>query len=266
MLARHLLAALAALSFSALAAGCAADAASPSDDTASESEAVKSRICPAIWAPVCGKDGKTYSSECAAGGEHRVAYEGECNSSCKGLVCTHGQICEPGSSCPPCVRTGDEDFCHPCDPIPPHCVDRPKHETIDGCAAILCIEGTHCESNGGHAACVRDASDPCALVRCASGTHCEASGGSASCVPDAGACNLACVDGYHCELQDIVCITTPCDPIPACVPTLCSKDACGPALGLATILCDDGSVGGNTGNCLKKADGCGWEIRTCPTN
>lgn len=30
--------------------------------------------------------------------------------------------------------------------------------------------------------------------------------------------------------------------------------------------CADGSVGGNTGKCVKQADGaCGWEIRECPS-
>lgn len=48
-------------------------------------------------------------------------------------------------------------------------------------------------------------------------------------------------------------------------PEQCDADACGPALGMPTILCEDGSVGGNTGRCLPHEDGsCGWEIRQCP--
>lgn len=41
--------------------------------------------------------------------------------------------------------------------------------------------------------------------------------------------------------------------------------ACGPALGMPSKVCPDGSIGGNTGRCLANADGtCGWEIRECP--
>ena len=46
---------------------------------------------------------------------------------------------------------------------------------------------------------------------------------------------------------------------------ICAAGDCGPALGLATILCDDGSTGGNTGRCIKtKGTTCHWEIRSCP--
>lgn len=45
----------------------------------------------------------------------------------------------------------------------------------------------------------------------------------------------------------------------------CAADACGPELGLPTLMCDDGSIGGNTGHCLANAAGtCSWEIRECP--
>lgn len=37
------------------------------------------------------------------------------------------------------------------------------------------------------------------------------------CEPASGCDELTCPRGQHCELQEIVCITTPCDPIPACV-------------------------------------------------
>lgn len=41
--------------------------------------------------------------------------------------------------------------------------------------------------------------------------------------------------------------------------------ACGPAIRMPAITCWDGSIGGNTGRCLKQTDGsCGWEIRECP--
>lgn len=45
----------------------------------------------------------------------------------------------------------------------------------------------------------------------------------------------------------------------------CEKADCGPQLGLPNWTCADGSVGGPTGRCLKRAGGtCGWEINNCP--
>ncbi|MEO8553950.1 MAG: hypothetical protein ABI678_28445 [Kofleriaceae bacterium] len=45
----------------------------------------------------------------------------------------------------------------------------------------------------------------------------------------------------------------------------CAKQRCGPALGLMTKVCSDGSTGGPTGRCLEHADHtCGWELRACP--
>ncbi|MBK8170392.1 MAG: hypothetical protein IPK60_08590 [Sandaracinaceae bacterium] len=53
-----------------------------------------------------------------------------------------------------------------------------------------------------------------------------------------------------------------------CVPTLpetCDVELCGPPLRAPLIMCEDGSLGGNTGRCLRE-DGasCGWELRECP--
>lgn len=46
---------------------------------------------------------------------------------------------------------------------------------------------------------------------------------------------------------------------------ICSAADCGPALGMPTLLCSDGSTGGNTGRCIKKkGTKCHWEIRSCP--
>ena len=46
---------------------------------------------------------------------------------------------------------------------------------------------------------------------------------------------------------------------------ICAAADCGPALGLPTILCDDGSTGGSTGRCIRtKGTSCHWEVRSCP--
>jgi hypothetical protein len=47
--------------------------------------------------------------------------------------------------------------------------------------------------------------------------------------------------------------------------SICRKGACGPALGMPTILCSDGSTGGNTGRCIReRGSACHWEVRACP--
>lgn len=45
----------------------------------------------------------------------------------------------------------------------------------------------------------------------------------------------------------------------------CANTDCGPALGIASTTCPDGSVGGPTGRCLRLDSGaCAWEVRSCP--
>lgn len=53
-------------------------------------------------------------------------------------------------------------------------------------------------------------------------------------------------------------------PPPAPTIAECGPTACGPALGMPMQQCDDGSVGGNTGKCIRQGETCGWEIRECP--
>jgi hypothetical protein len=45
---------------------------------------------------------------------------------------------------------------------------------------------------------------------------------------------------------------------------LCEPQACGPALGMPSWQCPDGSAAGPTGRCILRESGCGWEVRQCP--
>lgn len=45
----------------------------------------------------------------------------------------------------------------------------------------------------------------------------------------------------------------------------CAVEACGPALGMPAQTCSDGTMGGNTGRCVRSDAGCAWEIRECPS-
>jgi hypothetical protein len=47
-------------------------------------------------------------------------------------------------------------------------------------------------------------------------------------------------------------------------PTECTEEECGPAPGIPSWTCADGTIGGSTGRCRRAEDGvCGWEIRDC---
>ena len=82
-------------------------------------------------------------------------------------------------------------------------------------------------------------------------------------------CGASCPTGSACNR--ILCIRAPCPSY--CAPVLpvvagapCDESLCGPRPLSPTLLCSDGSTGGNTGNCLRNADlTCGWEFRECPT-
>jgi hypothetical protein len=41
--------------------------------------------------------------------------------------------------------------------------------------------------------------------------------------PACGPCDPACEDGQTCMLQEVVCVRAPCNPVPACVPSIASQ-------------------------------------------
>ena len=102
------------------------------------------------------------------------------------------------------------------------------------------IIATHLSSPGPNCIVTDALSKPFALVKVSTrgrtaNTRFQHLRSTRDCEPTNGCDGFECPDGQHCELQEIVCITTPCNPVPTCVEGAAIGEFCG---GFAGILCE----------------------------
>lgn len=160
----------------------------------------------------------------------------ECRAEC-GVSCPRGSECNRIV----CIRAPCPSFCAPIDPTSACTTDADCAAVDTTCCS--CAHGGHREAHAAsYAADFAPTCDPTEPARCRTVNLCAAE-------------HAACVSN-RCEM-----VATPA-PQPG---DPCENALCGPRPRSVTLMCADGSLGGNTGRCFRGDDlSCGWEMRPCP--
>ncbi|MGA9520894.1 MAG: Kazal-type serine protease inhibitor domain-containing protein [Myxococcaceae bacterium] len=163
---------------------------------------VEPRFCPQHYQPVCGSNGVTYGNACQASAAGRISWtEGECAptapADCAAVSCLEGTQCIMQEV--HCIQA-------PCNDVP-SCVEQrfcPQHyQPVCGSNGVT--YGNACQASAAgriswtEGECAPTAPTDCSAVLCAPDTFCV--------------------------MQEVHCITAPCNEVPVCkAPMACTKE------------------------------------------
>jgi len=206
--------------------------------------ACEATVCPDLWAPVCGADGRTYPNACTANAAHvEIAHEGECiagqctsNADCGAdLICyPPSDTCQPACAIqcfrydPVCATDGHtygcgeiDAWCHGVEvAYVGECAGSPCRANSDCAVGQLCLNGA-CELT----ACPDIYRPVCGADGHTYGNACEANAAHVA-VAHEGECGLCystmdCDGRSHCSVDDGDCRPDPSCPMCAVCTGVC---------------------------------------------